>query len=349
MSDTERSTQADDDTVVRKTDDAKPGGAKGDSAKADGVKAGDAKPGVKAGDANLGTVKAESKNTGDPVSRPRLADRLMGRTSGPKPEAPAPAAEPKGPEASNAKPEENVSTSAAVKPKAAASDIQPTGSAASAVPAPPGTKRSGGGSGATQAEGQTVLSAGPVVGTGRPDFAAGVPTTVSTAPAENSQVGVLEPDDPAMKDVAAKTHEDPESRPNRETLTKGRPTTRRTRKARLRLASVDPWSVMKMAFLFSMAAGIALVVAVMVIWFVIGQSGLFDAVNQAVNDALSAPGDQNAFDLSRFVSGGRVIGSAIVLAVIDVLLLTALATVGAFLYNLGATLLGGFEVTLADD
>lgn len=131
---------------------------------------------------------------------------------------------------------------------------------------------------------------------------------------------------------------------------KGRPnTTRRTRKARLRLASIDPWSVMKMAFLFSIAAGIALIVATAVVWFVIGQSGLFDSINKMVNDVFSTPGDTTPFDLSQYLSAGRIIGSAVLLSVIDVVLFTALATVGAFLYNTGATLLGGVELTLADD
>ncbi len=36
-------------------------------------------------------------------------------------------------------------------------------------------------------------------------------------------------------------------------------------------------------------------------------------------------------------------------AVVDVVLLTAIATLGAFLYNMSAALLGGIEVTLAED
>ena len=36
-------------------------------------------------------------------------------------------------------------------------------------------------------------------------------------------------------------------------------------------------------------------------------------------------------------------------AVIDVVLLTAIATLAAFLYNMAAALLGGIEVTLAED
>ena len=36
-------------------------------------------------------------------------------------------------------------------------------------------------------------------------------------------------------------------------------------------------------------------------------------------------------------------------AVVDVVLLTAIATLAAFLYNMAAALLGGIEVTLAED
>jgi hypothetical protein len=36
-------------------------------------------------------------------------------------------------------------------------------------------------------------------------------------------------------------------------------------------------------------------------------------------------------------------------AVIDVVLITAIATLGAVLYNMASSLLGGIEVTLAED
>ena len=44
-----------------------------------------------------------------------------------------------------------------------------------------------------------------------------------------------------------------------------------------------------------------------------------------------------------------MIGFTMLVAVIDVVLLTAIATLGAFLYNMAARLLGGVEVTLAED
>ncbi|MGO1975354.1 MAG: DUF3566 domain-containing protein [Propionibacteriaceae bacterium] len=124
---------------------------------------------------------------------------------------------------------------------------------------------------------------------------------------------------------------------------------RRTRKARLRLARVDPWSVMKTAFLFSIAGGIVLLVAVYVIWGVIGSSGLFEAVDQMVQDVIATPGDTTPFRVQDYVNTDRVMGVTALLAFVDVVIFTALATLGSFLYNLAATMLGGLEVTLAED
>ncbi|MGL5850621.1 MAG: DUF3566 domain-containing protein [Phycicoccus sp.] len=40
---------------------------------------------------------------------------------------------------------------------------------------------------------------------------------------------------------------------------------------------------------------------------------------------------------------------ATVLAVIDVVIITAIATLGAFLYNVSSALVGGVQLTLTDD
>ena len=65
---------------------------------------------------------------------------------------------------------------------------------------------------------------------------------------------------------------------------------RRTRKARLRLSRLDPWSVMKTSFLFSIAAGIMLVAAVYSVWTVLSTSQLFDSINEIVRSVVSTPG-----------------------------------------------------------
>jgi hypothetical protein len=124
---------------------------------------------------------------------------------------------------------------------------------------------------------------------------------------------------------------------------------RRTRKARLRLSKLDPWSVMKTSFLFSIAAGIMLVAAVYSIWTVLSTSQLFDSVNEIVRSVVSTPGDTTPFRIQEYINTQKVMGVTALIACVDVVIFTALATLGSFLYNLAATMLGGLEITLAED
>jgi hypothetical protein len=123
---------------------------------------------------------------------------------------------------------------------------------------------------------------------------------------------------------------------------------RRTRRAQLRLVQVDAWSVMKTAFLLSIALGIVLVVAVAIIWAVLGAAGVWDSINSIVQQAVGSD-TGTPFDIQQYAGTSRVLGFTMIVAVIDVILITAIATLGAFLYNLAAALLGGIEVTLAED
>ncbi|WP_241237087.1 DUF3566 domain-containing protein [Georgenia faecalis] len=117
------------------------------------------------------------------------------------------------------------------------------------------------------------------------------------------------------------------------------------RQVRLSLARIDPWSVMKLAFLLSIAVGIGVVVAVAAMWYVLDTMHVFADV-QALLDDLGSASFLNLMEYTQF---DRVISVAAIIAVLDVLLLTALATLGAFLYNIVAALVGGLHVTLTDD
>lgn len=122
---------------------------------------------------------------------------------------------------------------------------------------------------------------------------------------------------------------------------------RRTRKARLRLSRIDPWSVMKTTFLFAIAFGIMLVVVAFVLWSVLAGSGALESINMLINTLV---GDSDtSFRIEDYLSVSRVMGFATVVAAIDVVIITAVATLFAFLYNLAATVMGGLEVTLAED
>ncbi|MFH8567651.1 DUF3566 domain-containing protein [Streptomyces sp. NPDC017993] len=128
----------------------------------------------------------------------------------------------------------------------------------------------------------------------------------------------------------------------------GARTAPRTRKARLRVARADPWSVMKVSFLLSIALGICTVVAVSVLWMVMDAMGVFSTVGGTLSEATGS-GDGGGFDLQSFLSLPRVLLFTGIISVIDVVLATALATLGAFIYNLSAGFVGGVELTLAED
>ena len=119
------------------------------------------------------------------------------------------------------------------------------------------------------------------------------------------------------------------------------------RRVRLTLSRIDPWSALKMSFLLSVALGIAMVVAVAALWLLLKGMGVFDQVNNLVGSIIQ-DGDKK-FDIMDFVGFGRVVSLSIVFAVIDVVIFTAIATLGAFIYNVSASLVGGLGLTLTDD
>ena len=123
-----------------------------------------------------------------------------------------------------------------------------------------------------------------------------------------------------------------------------RPTGRRVR---LTASRIDPWSAMKVSFLVAVGLGIATVIMITVLWMLLSGMGVFDQINSMVNKVI---GDTSTkFDLMDIAGFGRVVSLSVVLGVVNVLLLTAMATLGAFLYNICASLVGGVQMTLTDD
>ncbi|MFE0046615.1 DUF3566 domain-containing protein [Streptomyces albireticuli] len=155
---------------------------------------------------------------------------------------------------------------------------------------------------------------------------------------------------PAAAQRAAEQPRVPGPRPEPRTAQEAQaaPSAPRTRKARLRVAKVDPWSVMKVSFLLSIAVGVCTIVAAAVLWTVMDAMGVFQAVGGTVSDATTGS-EGGGFDLESFLSLPNVLIFTSLIAVIDVVLATALATLGAFVYNLSAGFVGGVELTLAED
>lgn len=157
------------------------------------------------------------------------------------------------------------------------------------------------------------------------------------------------PERPVVAKPAAARPASSPSRDRTGTVKSSRAGVRPARKARLRIAKLDPWSVMKTALMFSIATAIILFVAVAMLWSVIEASGALGMVQETLNALLGNPDGSGQVQVSAYIDRWRVLGFTAVVCGVNVILLTALATLWAFLYNLTSSVLGGLEVTLAED
>ncbi len=117
------------------------------------------------------------------------------------------------------------------------------------------------------------------------------------------------------------------------------------RRVRLSISRVDPWSVMKLAFLLSVAIGFMTVVATMVVWYVLNDMGTFHTVQDFLQETV---GPQTV-NIVQFIEFDRVVSLSVLIAIVNVVLLTAIATIMAILYNITAALVGGAHLTLTDE
>ncbi|MDR0783781.1 MAG: DUF3566 domain-containing protein [Propionibacteriaceae bacterium] len=122
-----------------------------------------------------------------------------------------------------------------------------------------------------------------------------------------------------------------------------------TRRARLRVSRVDPWSVMKIALLFSVAAWIMLIVSIWIIFTILEATDLYDAINTGIAQVFASPETAGSFNIKELINTTRATAFAALIGAVNVVIMTALATVFAFLYNLAAVVMGGIEVTMAED
>lgn len=118
------------------------------------------------------------------------------------------------------------------------------------------------------------------------------------------------------------------------------------RRVRLAVSRLDPWSVMKLSFLLSIAIGIMIVVASVVFWLVLDGLHVFTEVNDMIVAIL---GEETKVNILQYVELKRVVSLSTMIAIVDVVLLTALSTIAAFLYNVVAALVGGVHLTLTDE
>jgi hypothetical protein len=115
-------------------------------------------------------------------------------------------------------------------------------------------------------------------------------------------------------------------------------------RASMQIRRFDPWSVLKVSLVLSVALFFVWMIAVAFLYLVLGGMGVWSKLNSNVGDLLTSASGSGG----ELVSSGAIFGGAALIGLVNIVLLTAMATCGAFIYNLTTDIVGGIEVTLAD-
>lgn len=121
----------------------------------------------------------------------------------------------------------------------------------------------------------------------------------------------------------------------------------KARRAKLVIATIDAWSVFKIAFLLSVGLGIVTVVAGVFLWTTMDLTGIFDDINALLGTVLGTEG--GGTQIQELFTLGQVASMTTIVAVLNVVLITVAASLAALLYNVCASLVGGIGLTLTDD
>jgi hypothetical protein len=105
---------------------------------------------------------------------------------------------------------------------------------------------------------------------------------------------------------------------------------------------------MKFSFMVSLVGWVVLFVAVAALYYVLNKLGVFHSIQSTITDVTSSKGSTGSDASGQWFSASRILGYTMLIGAVNVVLITALATVGAVIYNLVTHLAGGIEVTLKE-
>ncbi|OBB56415.1 hypothetical protein A5757_22595 [Mycobacterium sp. 852013-51886_SCH5428379] len=149
---------------------------------------------------------------------------------------------------------------------------------------------------------------------------------------------------PGQRKPGERPASEPANRPAPRTQVSSRPP-RGPVRASMQIRRVDPWSALKVSLVLSVALFFVWMIAVAFLYLVLGGMGVWDKLNSNVGDLLTSTSGASGGEL---VSSGTIFGGAALIGLVNIVILSAMATAGAFIYNLTTDLVGGVEVTLAD-
>jgi uncharacterized membrane protein len=103
---------------------------------------------------------------------------------------------------------------------------------------------------------------------------------------------------------------------------------------------VDFWSAVKLSFLVAVSLGIVLVVATILIYLVLQSTSIFSTLDATLSEIL---GDEN-FSITDTFNLAQVSLFAVIVAILNIIVGTALGAITSVLYNFSVRITGGLLV-----
>ena len=110
------------------------------------------------------------------------------------------------------------------------------------------------------------------------------------------------------------------------------------------IRKIDPWAVLKVTFVLNFIVALTMVLGFSILWVLLVNAG----VPQGLEDIARRLALLDA-DASLVGNVEPLFSSVVFLATVYLLTQTALATIGAFFYNLVSDLVGGIEVVVLEE
>jgi hypothetical protein len=105
--------------------------------------------------------------------------------------------------------------------------------------------------------------------------------------------------------------------------------------------------VAKFSAMVPLGAFVVIFVAVTLLYATLSGLGVFDSLQHFVNTVTSSKSNGGT-SIRGWFSLSRILTYTVYIGVADILLITAMATIGAWIYNMISRVVGGIEVTLRE-
>jgi transmembrane protein DUF3566 len=117
------------------------------------------------------------------------------------------------------------------------------------------------------------------------------------------------------------------------------------KRARMRLVYIDFWSALKMSFLLSIIVAAITVVISLLMWSLMERFGVVASATAFLEDIAGAQGA----NLVAGLTFPNVMTFTLVVALLEVIVVSALGAIFAALFNLAVHVVGGWKVTFGSD